>query len=622
MLYIAVSVFLLLRTSQIPILPYADSILDSDLSPTLQVLRILFTSVGLTYFILSTTSILLQKWFGVTYQSKSPYIFYSFSNTASLAALISYPFLVEPFFQLRTQGLGWSVGFVIFSIFLLICCAQMFFSKPISEQRVDNLAKNKKIPNNILILWILLPAISTLMLMSTTNLLTQSVASVPFLWLIPLSIYLISFIICFGKGKWYKRNLYVCVSLVTGFLSVVFIFSNIPSVLSGIIIYSLALLSSCMLCHGELYNIRPSTLHLDLYYLLIALGSAIGGIIVGIIAPLFFKGIWETYFAYYLVFLLTIRIVVNYKDLFLYKYIRYIFYSDKEIYIFSLLLFPTVILLTFIVLNIIPGGNPLAYKVWRNFYGILSIKKVNVNNMSLTVLKNGNIIHGSQFSGRLQNEPTTYYGRKSGIGLAIFNHSGYGNGLNLGIVGLGSGTLAAYGKKGDRITFYDINPQVVKIAKTEFTYIKNSKGLVDIVLGDGRLSLEKEIKNNKDKYDILVIDAFSDDSIPLHLLTKEAFEIYLARINNQSGIIALHISNQYIDLRPVIKQAAKYYQLQYAFILEEEKDIVNNASEWALLSYDKTFFAKPIIARARDSKKYKEIGLWTDNYSNLFQVLK
>jgi hypothetical protein len=267
---------------------------------------------------------LLQKWFGITYQNKSPYTLYSLSNIASLLALISYPFLVEPFFDLKTQGFTWSLGYLAYSFFLLISCFAIFYSssktKPKNSEAKNNhtntIGKKRKL------LWILLPAISSLMFMATTNLLTQSVAPVPFLWLMPLTIYLISFILCFSGKNWYKHNLYAYIFLVTGFLSLIFILSFTPSLITGIIIYGLMLFSACMLCHGELYNLRPASQRLDLYYLFIALGSAISGILVGIIAPLFFKGIWETHIGFYLTFLLTIWIIINYRDSRLYKYIH------------------------------------------------------------------------------------------------------------------------------------------------------------------------------------------------------------------------------------------------------------------------------------------------------------
>ncbi len=614
-----------LNSSQIPILPNIKSGLGNNFAPQFQVLWILFIGTGLTYFILSTTSILLQKWFGVTYYGKSPYIFYSLSNIASLLALISYPFLVEPFFQLKTQGLTWSIGFLIYSIFLLVCCLQTFSTTLKLKQNLSKTKNNLKVVNNIsrkkLFLWILLPAISSLMLMATTNLLTQSIAPIPFLWLLPLSIYLISFIICFSGKKWYLRNLYAYISLVTGFLSLAFMFGNIPSLLTGLIFYSLILLSACMICHGELYALRPASIHLDLYYLFIALGSVISGILVGIIAPLFFKGIWETYIGFYLTFLLTVWVLIHYKDSIFYRHLHFFAYSDKEAYIFALIAYPLTLIATPLMMNLLSGSNPITQKVWRNFYGVLSVKHKNGNN--LTTLNHGNIIHGAQFTGNLQFEPTTYYGKRSGVGLAILNHPKYRKRIHIGIIGLGTGTLAAYGKKGDSLSFYEINPQVVEIAKSQFTYLKNSPSKINIVLGDGRLSLEKEVQENKEKYDLLIVDAFSDDAIPLHLLTNEALSVYLKRLSRPDGIIAFHISNQYIDLKPVLVQLAIKYHLQHAFINSPASNI-NMASEWALLTYNKKILEIPAIANYKypENKKYKEISLWTDNYSNLFQVLK
>ncbi len=618
-------VLLSLGSSQIPILPDIKYILSDNFTPIIQVLWILTFTVGLPYLILSTTSILLQKWFGITNPNKSPYLFYSLSNFASLFALLSYPFLVEPFFQLKTQGLVWSIAFIIYGLFLALCCIQLYFSTLKTKQNILK-AKNtikdiKKISRKTLFLWILLPAIASLMLLSSTNLLTQSVAPVPFLWLLPLSIYLISFIICFS-GKWYFRNLYAYISLILGFFALAFMFGNIPSLIIGVTVYSLMLFSACMLCHGELYALRPAPNHLDSYYLFIAIGSAVSGIIVGIIAPLFFKGIWETYIGFYLTFLLTIWILVHYKNSFFYNRLKFFANSDKEAYVFALIAYPTTVIITSLALNILSGDNPLKQKIWRNFYGILSIKHKSIKNNNLTTLSHGNILHGSQFSGKLQHEPTSYYGKKSGIGLAILNHPKYGKNLRMGIIGLGAGTLASYGTKGDTITFYEINPTVVEIANTQFTYLKNSKAKIHTAIGDGRLSLQNE-GDGKKKYDFLILDAFSDDSIPLHLFTKEAFSLYLKKINFPEGIIAIHISNQYIDLKPVLYQVAQNYRLRYAFI-HTQGSFPDMASEWALLSFDKKFFDIPAIAHAKypDNKKYKKISLWTDNYSNLFQVLK
>lgn len=620
---VALSVYYLLYNSKIPVLPDITTGLTGNFPPVVQILLILLIGTGSTYFLLSTTSILLQKWFGIVYKGKSPYFFYSLSNIASLLALISYPFLVEPFFQLKMQGILWSGGFIIYSIFLLTCCLQLFFSGAKNYKNAVNIHKFQTgIGKKKIFLWILLPAISSLMLLSVTNLMTQSVASIPFLWLLPLSIYLLSFIICFASQKMYIRNLLAYTSLFMGFLSLAFMFGNIPSIMIGVIVYSLMLFSACMLCHGELYSIRPEPEHLDLYYLLIALGSAVSGVLIGIIAPLFFKGIWEIYIGFYLTFLLTIWILIQYKDSFFYRHLRIFYYSDKEAKLFAVISYPLTIILAIIILNILSGSNPLTTKVWRSFYGILSVKYNSA--MDMNTLIYGNIFHGTQYLGSLQNEPTTYYGRKSGIGLAILNDPAFNKKTRMGIIGLGTGTLAAYGEKGDKISFFEINPQVIEVAKNNFTYLKNSKARINIAVGDGRKSLENEVRLNKPKYDILVIDAFSDDSIPLHLLTKEAFAVYLDRLNRSNGIIAVHISNKYIDLKPALVQLASYYHLGFASFLLSHTDKFNTYSEWVILSYDKKFYKIPAIAHEikYTGKNIKQISLWTDNYSNLFQILK
>lgn len=630
----SLAVFYALNNSQIPILPGMNSRLNENYPPVIQVLWILLLGTGITYFILSTTSILLQKWFGTTHQGKSPYFFYSLSNVASLLALISYPFLVEPIIQLKTQGLIWSIGFIIYSFFLLICCIQIFYSasKSRSNLKLNSSEENKAGKNNInniinidtkrKLLWILLPALSSLMLLSTTNLMTQSITPVPFLWILPLSIYLISFIISFGSSKWYLRNLFAYTSLILGVFSLVFTFGNMPSFTIGITIYSLMLFSVCMICHGELYNLRPKSSHLDLYYLYSAFGSVLSGLLVGIIAPLFFKGIWEIYIGFYLTFLLTVWVFLHYKNSFIYRRSRLFFISDKEIFIFASIAYPLTIILTSAALNLLSGNNLLTLKTWRNFYGVLSVKQNTRSNTNVLIY--GNIIHGSQFLDSNRYKPTTYYGDRSGIGLTFLNAPQLHRKINMAVIGLGAGTLAAFGKKGDTITFFEINPLVRDIAYNNFTYLKDSQASINVVMGDGRLSLEKEIAQNKPKYDIIVIDAFSDDSIPLHLLTKEAFAVYLERLNRGKGIIAFNISNKFIDLKPILMQQVSLYGLEYASFFGGHSDKFNTISEWSLLTDDRQLFKNPALAKAmeKNSQTTKRINLWTDNYSNLFQILK
>lgn len=610
-----------------PILPDISWKLSDEFPPILQVLGVLFISVGLPYFLLSTTSIVLQKWYSDTHEGKSPYLFYAFSNAASLIGVVSYPLLIEPFLSLQHQGIWWSVGFLLYSGLLFIACFSTWFlvkrkkqlkQKDATQKAVTYASLNKK----IVFLWFTLAAIATLMLLAITNVLTQAIAPVPFLWLLPLTIYLFSFIVCFSGEKWYWRDLNAYLFILTMPLALIFAQLGAPSVVSGALIYGIVLLSACMLCHGELYAYKPHPKHLDLFYVVIALGGAASGILVGIIAPLFFKGIWEVYIGFYLTFLIAIVSLVHYKGSFVYRYMHFFFSSQKEIYILSIIGFPIVFFIVSFITLSVKGLD--AMTVWRSFYGVLTVKKKTIDAVSFTILEHGHITHGKQASaGPLRYQPNTYYGKGSGVYFAFMEHSKKAQGLHVGIVGLGTGTLAAFGKKGETYRFYEINPQVVEIANKDFTYLKDSQATVQVITDDGRLALEKEVeKQDPKKFDLLVLDAFNGDAIPVHLLTKEAFAIYLKRLDPASGVIAVHISNNYLDLKPPLVTLARYYGLQYAFISAPATADAAR-TDWALFTYNKNFLSRPTISAATEKNKtYKESALWTDDYSNLVQILK
>ena len=601
-----------------PILPDISLKLNDNISPIFQVLSILSIGVGLPYFLLSTTSVLLQRWFGVIQADKSPYPLYALSNVASLLALLSYPVFIEPFFPLQRQGFGWAIGFVLYGIFLLVCCGQTWFGH--TQKKDIAVQKHVVIEKKVALLWLLLSAISTLMLLAITNIQTQSIAPVPFLWILPLSLYLLSFILCFSGERWYWRNLYAYIFLVTMPLVLVFSVVQAPSVLSGIIIYSLALFSCCMICHGELYRLRPHPKRLDTFYVLIALGSVMSGIFVGIVAPLLFNGFWEIYIGFYLSFLLAVIVLTRYKNSFAYRLRHVFFTSDKELYLCMGIGYPTILIALSFVLPLVSGYSSI--KHWRNFYGTVTVKEKGSGQAKVIQMQHGNIIHGTQSaSGSQRFEPTAYFGKKSGVGLALSAYGAKYKNIHVGIIGLGVGTLAAYGRAGDLFRFYEINPQVVTVAHNNFTYVKDSPAKIDIVLGDGRLSLEKEVKEKSDKFDIVVLDAFSDDAIPVHLLTQEAFALYLARLTMPNGVIAVNISNNYINLRPLLVQVAKHFGLHYA-VIRSKAEGNTLLAEWILLTKNKEILDAPEIIRAKEKKQYKTVSLWTDDYSNLFQLLK
>lgn len=603
---------------QTPILPDSSWKPDETFSPIVQVLFILSVSVGLPYFLLSTTSVLLQKWFSTLQSKRSPYPLYSLSNAASLIALLSYPVLIEPFLPLRLQGIWWGIGFGAYVVFLLVCCGQTFFFA--KKQKIKAQAKRILIPQKTAFIWIFFSATATLMLLSITTIQTQSIAPIPFLWILPLSLYLLSFILCFSSSKWYWRNFYAYVFLITAPIVLVFALSQAPSVLIGITIYSLTLFSCCMLCHGELYHYRPHPSRLDTFYVLIALGSVISGIFVGIVAPLLFKGHWELYIAFYSSFFVAVIALIKYKNSLFFRKMPLFFTSEKELYICLAIAFPTILGTMIFFLVWISGYSSI--KQWRDFYGVVTVKDRKLEHTTQRFMLHGNIIHGVQYtSTEKRYKPTAYFGASSGVGIAMKQYQKKHKQMNVGVLGLGIGTLAVYGRPGDNYIFYEINPQVKDVAYNEFTYLSDSKAHVDVVLGDGRLSIEKEVAAKQPKFDMLVMDAFSDDAIPVHLVTKEAFAIYLDRIKPH-GLIAVNISNNYVNLRPLLIHMAKYYDLSYAIIALRKPGDDELLSEWVILTKDKSFVDAPAIARIRENKQHKTVSLWTDDYSNLFQLLK
>lgn len=602
---------------------FGNNLFFADL-PQFSVLFILFFSIGLPYFVLSTTSVVLQKWFGLVYKTHSPYIFYAVSNFSALIALLGYPFMIERLLPLRTQGYWWSVFYLVYAFLFLICIFLVFFRSKIvvpSAERFLLMSKRfAKIGKTGLAWWIFLPFLSTLMLLAVTTVLTQSVSPVPFLWVLPLSIYIVSYILAFAGRKFYFRNLYLILSLIGSFIGLVFVLGYMPNLIITIFVYSAMLFAICMLCHGELYAIRPKIEALDIYYLCIALGGAIAGVFVSLIAPILFGGIWEIYIGFYFVFMLCLFLVLKYKIVFLRNFLFYFMRSEKEIIVFWSITYPLAVVLTLFFLSFLSGADLTRIKTMRNFYGILSVKHKRFPAGEVVFLSHGNIIHGAEYMGKLASEPITYYDRKSGVGLLIGDYQKKYINLNIGIVGLGAGTMAAYGRDGDAITFYEINPQVVDIAKKDFKYLSLSKAKIRVVVGDGRRELQKDMQRNMPKYDIFVLDAFSDDAIPLHLLTKEAMSLYLNRLN-EHGMIALHISNRYLNLEPVVQALAKHFVLNYGFVLVKETEF-GTPSEWAFLMRDRGFlenFERSGILFRKDVKKPE---LWTDNYSNLLMILK
>jgi hypothetical protein len=563
--------------------------------PAWQILAMLAAVLGLPYFLLSATSPLLQKW--LSQSGSQPYRFFALSNVGALLALAAYPLVIEPRISTRVQDLWWSYGFAVFAA---LCGAAAWFSSPPSDGSIEDAPVE---PRQSSIPWLLLAGAGSMMLVSTTNQLTQNVAAVPFLWILPLAVYLLSFIICFESPRWYKRGLFLrLLAVALGSLAyAVYDIQVSEAIPVAIPLFTIGLFLTCMFCHGELSRLKPATSQLTSFYLMIALGGALGAIFTGLIAPRIFAGIYE--FPLSLLFVAALALWLNWTDN----------WAQRLLWI------AVALAMVVALVEEARGYHKDAIVMTRNFYGSLRVVESVRGGGNTRTLYHGTVQHGAQYlDPAKRTEPTTYFGPDSGVGVVLrFCCDGP---KRVGIIGLGVGTLAAYGKPGDSFHFYEINPQVIDLAKSHFTFLSDSKASISIAQGDARLSLERE---TGPLYDAFIADAFSGDAIPVHLLTKEAFRLYLTHMK-PSGILAIHVSNNYLDLAPVVAQLARSESL-FARIIRNPKDDrhLQAQADWIVLTSDPEFFARPEIAGVASMiDEHRPTRLWTDDYNNLLQVFK
>lgn len=583
--------------------------------PVVQILLICSWVVGIPYLLLSATSPLVQAWFSQAFPNRNPYRLYALSNTGSLLALISFPFVFEPLLsRVQTANL-WSM---MFAVFALLCASAALLRNKYS--RADQLTINgdlKENPSKRSLsgwwLWLALPAAASVQLLAVTNKITQDIAVIPFLWVLPLALYLLSFIICFEHQRWYKRRVFVPL-FILGIVGVIYariMEQQFLDVRLLIGLYVFMLFSCCMVCHGELYRLRPPAKHLTMYYLIIAAGGAMGGFFVAVICPLIFSVYIELYLGLLgcvLFLLLAERDIPKLQ-------------AKRRPYWIAALIIVGLTGISFMGQR--TTDNQRAIENERNFFGVLTIweQAWDRPDEHALLMQHGTTFHGLQFqSPEKKDIPTAYYAPDSGIGVTLRKMPKQNN-RRIGIVGLGVGTIAAYGGETDTICFYEINPEVERFARKYFTYLDDSRSDIKVILGDGRLSLEKE---KPQYYDVLVLDAFSSDAVPTHLLTVEAMEIFLKHLADD-GVLAFHISTMHLDLHSVVWKLAEHLGLETAWIESYEDDQVGAlASDWILLARDGDFLDSEVIQDAETSAKYrrKDVMLWTDDHINLLEILK
>lgn len=575
--------------------------------PEWELLVILALSAGLPYLLLSTTSPMVQVWYARERHLESPYKLYALSNAASVLALVGYPVLIEPLLGVRQQLSVWSWAYWAFAFGVGLLAVGSLRSARGSAERHTSLPNGLTDPDRYpgrmqLVLWFALSACSSTFLLAVTGHITQELAPVPFLWVLPLALYLLSWIICFASVRLYRRRV---IRALLGFALPVMGFFLVTSARQDVRLLVLgwnALVFICfMFCHGELALRKPHPRFLTSFYLAIAFGGAVGGLFVSIVAPSVFSGFVELSLA--VAGCAFLALVTGYRMSWL-----------ADAFWIVLLL----VLMLAVAAQVRPGNSGDRQAV-RNFYGLLRVVDFGKGEEARRTMIHGGTSHGTQFlSPSRENRPTAYYGPVSGIGLALANKTRpHGR---VGVVGLGAGTLAAYGRPGEEIRFYEINPQVERLAREQFRFIANSKARVDVVLGDARLSLERE---RRQEFDILAVDAFSGDAIPVHLLTVEAFETYFRHLAPK-GVLAVHITNTYLDLSPVVGSLARLFGKD-AISIDNSDDGENGILQatWILVTDDAEFLEQPAI---RDVAKPVVIPagfpVWTDDYSNLIRVLK
>ena len=613
------AVLLVLSLLCLPIIASESWKPQGDEDPIIRILGLLVATIGLPYALLSTTTPLIQAWYWRSFKQAVPYRLFALSNAASLAALLGYPTLIEPFFGGRQTALVWSVGYAIFAL-LCIWVGWKSISAPASlsstvegrslapQSHEDESAAGKtqqgstqSPPLLARLAWIVLSALGSAVLLAVTNHLTQNISSVPFLWVLPLALYLITFIICFDRPGWYHRGFWGVAAAISLPVMVYFADSLALFQVSGL--YAAGLFAVCMFCHGELASLKPHPSQLTRFYLAMSLGGALGALSIAIGAPLLLSGYYELH--------ITLAVIA----------LELLWRSFDSTWSWRLSSAGLVAAVLFLVHDELEAYRLGIREMERNFYGVVRTRDY-PSEPGFRYMLHGAINHGGQLQGEpFEMMPATYYSPNSGYG-RLFQAMPEGP-KRVGLIGLGAGALAAYAQSGDQWVIYEINPAVVDLAKKEFSFLDRMKAPYEIVLGDGRLALEREAPR---QYDVLAVDAFSGDSIPIHLVTKEAMAAYVKHLA-PGGVIVFQATNRFVDLPPVAKRLADAFGLE-AVLVEDSPQFTTGPERWYLhtdqiiMTKNKDVLKHPAFKEAKPISLRPDVGVFTDDHSNLLRILK
>ena len=586
----------------------------SSSDPSGRILLLLAATVGGPYFLLSSTGPLLQRWFDLSKAGKSPWRLYALSNLGSFAALLSYPFAMEPFLRLHTEVTIWSV---LYGGFVLACgwtAWKLWQADPaIAAAEPEDRASAP--PGWMTILfWLALSAAGSTLLLATTNQISQEIAVNPFLWVAPLAVYLLTFVLTFERDHAYHR---------LGFAVAAGVLAPAGCIVQGAAIalslwlqlatFLAALFATCMLCHGELARSRPSPRYLTTFYLTIAAGGVLGGVFVALIAPHLF-----TEFSEYPIGL-ALACLCGFIGWAREGALRQ--WTSRN---FAVRL-PLMALLIGGLTALVAAGsaaNQPALTKERNFYGMLRVSENIDYNGIKRELKHGRILHGSQYVKNPQrNWPTTYYGAHSGVAqtLQALNRPA----RKVAIVGLGAGTMAAWGHPGDTFRYYELDPAVESIARTWFSYLNDSPAHVEVVLGDARVQMQREFEQGRSHdFDVIAVDAFTSDAIPIHLMTAECADLYARRLA-PGGVLLLHISNIVLNLEPVAEGLAQHLGWKSAYLVSSaDSDTGESAAKWFVMTPNADFLESSGLGRKSAPRDQETPPItWTDDFASLWHVL-
>ncbi len=661
----------------VPIRLFFWSDVPTNSDPTFWLLVQLAVMVGLPFFVISSNAPLIQRWYGIVSASRNdsthnkrkndPYFLYAFSNVGSLAALLAYPFVIEPRFGLTTQSLGWLSGFLLLIIGFLFCGWFVFTSRlektELRESPLPDVPRDHADVRTTAIWkqrahWIVLAAIPSSLMLGVTTYLSTDVGSVPMLWVIPLAIYLLTFILAFARKQIIPHHLLVRISPILILLMAVLLLVDLGSNPWAIMpFHLLTFFVIGMVCHGEMNRLRPPVDRLTEFYLLMSVGGFIGGTFNALIAPNLFPEILEYPLA--LVAACLVRpqlgehknrfsmldlvwpVGIAVFGILAIWLVESLGLESKLMTAAVLFLLPAIVCYSFVER---PIRFALCFAVvifscqWalveqhvvvtqRGFFGV---NKVAVDRQAgFRMLINGRTMHGIQFlDPNRQLEPLSYYHRSGPVG-DIFDVANAMNVNRVGVVGLGTGSIASYSKSGQTFDFYEIDPVVCDFASNPqyFNFLEHAPGDCRLILGDARVQLAKPIPASW-RYDLLMIDAFSSDSIPTHLLTVEAFEVFRKRLN-AGGVLAIHITNKHINLQPLLHGVAK--AKGWNLLIRDDQiggDHKDNdgklSSTWVVFTFADTpaSFANELRKQNWSTIDGPAIEPWTDERSNILEVLK